>query len=230
MAEVVVALDVGSVAEAVRLADALPGLRWAKVGPSLYVEDGPRLVRELTDRGIRVFLDLKWHDIPTAVARVVGAAAERGIALATVHALGGREMLGAAVRAARGMRLAAVSVLTSHTARGYREAVGRPHVEVDAEVLRLARLAVECGVGALVASPREAAPLRAAVGAGCWIVTPGIRPPGAAPDDQRRTASPQQAVAAGATHLVVGRPIVCADEPALVYQQICEDVMTEEHA
>ncbi len=221
------ALDVASARAALRFADRLGGLTWAKVGPALYLQDGPALVRELIERGIRVFLDLKWHDIPTTVAGAVGAAARLGVELATVHAGGGRAMLRAAVAAGTGIRIAGVTVLTSHDAQSYGDVIGRRGLQVEEEVTRLARLAAECGVGALVASPREARQVRTVVGADCWIVTPGIRLPGAPADDQRRTATPAEAVAAGATHLVVGRPIVCADEPRAVYEELCHAAATQ---
>lgn len=227
VAEVVVALDVASVEGALRLVDQLPGLRWAKVGPMLFVRDGPALVRELRGREIQVFLDLKWHDIPHAVAEAVRAAAELGVGLASVHAIGGRRMLEAAVAASAGVRLAAVSVLTSHDEAEYREAVGGEMAGDDgiaAEVLRLVRLAVSAGVDAVVASPHEVAAVRALVGPDRWIVVPGIRPSGVPDGDQRRTAGPAAVAAAGATHLVVGRAITRAERPGEVYQRLCASV------
>lgn len=224
MAEIVVALDLPTPVEALALCDRLPGLRWAKLGPGLVVQDGPGLLRELVAREVRVFLDLKWHDIPDTVAAAARAAAQAGVALATAHALGGPEMIRAACAAAGRMRLAAVTVLTSHDAPGYAEAVGRPDVAAEDEVARLARLALAAGAAALVASPREARRLRDLAGPDVWIVTPGIRLPGAALHDQRRTATAGEAVAAGATHLVVGRPITGADDPAGVYQDLCDAI------
>ncbi len=233
MAEVVLALDLASGPDALLLVDRLPGLGWAKVGPMLFLSDGPVLVRELTSRGVKVFLDLKWHDIPSAVAGAVRAATEQGVALATVHALGGRVMLEAAAAAAGGaMRLVAVSVLTSHTAEDYWGALGRRDgSDVADEVVRLARMAIDAGVDGVVASPLEVAAVRQAVGPDRWIVVPGIRPAGVGvgarhassvpANDQSRTATPEEAVAAGATHLVVGRPITQAKNPREVYQEIC---------
>ncbi len=239
MAEVVLALDLASGPDALLLVDRLPGLRWAKVGPMLFLRDGPALVRELTSRGVKVFLDLKWHDIPSSVAGAVRAAGEHGVALATVHALGGRAMLEAAAAAPGGaMRLVAVSVLTSHTAEDYWGALGRrDRSDVADEVVRLARMAVDAGIDGVVASPLEVAAVRQALGPDRWIVVPGIRPASvrarrASPvharhassvpaNDQSRTATPEEAVAAGATHLVVGRPITRAKNPREVYEQIC---------
>lgn len=223
MAEVIVALDLPTADDALRLVDQLPGLRWAKVGPVLFVREGPALVRELKARGVSVFLDLKWHDIPTTVAEAARQAAALEVDLATVHALGGSAMLEAAVGAAGALRLAAVTVLTSHTRETYAEVVGREEAsEVLSEVVRLARLAVGAGVGALVTSPHEAAAVAEVAGPDRWLVVPGIRPAGSAADDQQRAATPREAVAAGATHLVVGRPVTRAEHPAAVYQELCE--------
>ncbi len=223
MAEVIVALDVGSAREALELVDLLPGLRWAKVGPVLFVREGPPLVRELQERGVQVFLDLKWHDIPNTVAEAARGAEGLGVKLATVHALGGGAMMEAAAQAAGQMRLAAVTVLTSHSPGGYWDTVGRPgEPDVEAEVQRLSRLAVDSGVGAVVTSPREVAAVRKIAGPDRWLVVPGIRPAGAAADDQRRTADPAAAVQAGATHLVVGRPITRSEDPRVVYESIVE--------
>lgn len=224
MAEVIVALDVDSADEALALVDRLPNLRWIKVGPRLFLRHGPAVIAELKNRGVSVFLDLKWHDIPTAVAGAVSGARDLGVDLATVHASGGREMLQAAVGARGSMRLAAVSVLTSHTPEGYAEATGRDSVDLQKEVSRLAGLAMATGIGAVVASPWELGTLRQVIPDGTWLVVPGIRPPGAHLGDQHRTADPRAAAEAGATHLVVGRPIIRSDKPEVVYQQICETV------
>ncbi len=223
MAEVILALDVASRDEALAMVDRLPGLAWAKVGPVLFVREGPALVSELQQRGVRVFLDLKWHDIPHTVAEAARGAADLGVSLATVHALGGRAMLEAAWEASGSMRLAAVTVLTSHAPPEFWETVGRPGPdELSGEVERLARLAVDAGVGALVCSPLEVETLRAMAGPDRWMVVPGIRPAGSQADDQRRSADPAAAVRAGATHLVVGRPILRAEDPRAVYESICE--------
>ncbi len=224
MAEIIVALDVSSEDEALHLVDRLPDLRWAKIGPMLFLKAGTALIRVLKDRGVKVFLDLKWCDIPHAVSGAVETARELGVDLATVHALGGSEMLRAAAGAKGSMRLAAVTVLTSHTQESFAEAVGRDTVELHQEVSRLARLAVASGIGAVVVSPWELGTMRSAVPRGTWLVVPGIRPPGAELGDQRRTADPKSAAEAGATHLVVGRPIIRSDQPEVVYQQICEAV------
>jgi orotidine-5'-phosphate decarboxylase len=223
MAELIVALDHDDGDAALRLVDRLPGVRWVKVGATLYVREGPAVVTALRERGIRVFLDLKWYDIPHQVAGAVRAAAGLGVELATVHALGGVEMLGAAAAAAGGMRLVAVTVLTSHTAATYGEAVGRIPTDMAAETRRLAELAVHAGLDGVVSAAGEVAALRRALGPGPWLVVPGIRPAGAPADDQRRTAGAREAVDAGATHLVVGRPITGAADPIRVYEAMCKE-------
>jgi orotidine-5'-phosphate decarboxylase len=224
VAEVIVALDVPSRAAARRLLDALPGLGWVKIGPMLLLAGGLDLIAELKDRGIRVFLDLKWHDIPHAVAGAVAGAARLGVDLVTVHALGGEEMVRAAVRARGTTRVAGVTVLTSHTEASLAAALGRSEVDLEAEVARLAGMLVSVGVDAIVASPQEIATVRAVAGPAIWIVVPGIRPPGTESGDQRRVATPAAAAAAGASHLVVGRPILEAKNPGQVYQAICEAI------
>lgn len=224
MAEIIVALDLESTDEALRLVDQLDGLRWAKVGSVLFVRSGPSVVHALRDRGIEVFLDLKWHDIPSTVARAAAGAAELGVGLVTVHALGGPAMVKAAVAAAGETRVAAVTVLTSHLSAPFGDSSGRPARDLRAEVVRLAQVGLRAGAGAIVASPLEVAAVRGAVGPAPWVVVPGIRWPGAAADDQRRTATPQEALAAGATHLVVGRPLTRAQMPRTVYEELCEVV------
>jgi orotidine-5'-phosphate decarboxylase len=220
MAELIVAFDLSSGREALSLADRLPGLRWAKVGPVLYVREGPVLVREFTARGVRVFLDLKWHDIPHTVAGAVTAARELGVSLATVHCLGGRAMLEAAVAAAGDLPLVGVTVLTSHDAAALAQVLGRGVPDLGVEVERLARVAVDAGLRGVVASGQELALLRTALGPDPWIVVPGIRSPDEGAGDQVRTVSPADAVRGGASHLVVGRPITAAADPAAAYGRI----------
>ena len=224
MAEVIVAFDVPTDSEAFRLADTLPDLRWAKIGPTLFLRHGAGVIEEFRKRGIKIFLDLKWHDIPNTVAGAVRAARELCVDLASIHALGGAEMLAAAAAASGPVRLAAVSVLTSHTSVSYGEAVGRSDVDVRTEVARLVRLAAANAIDAFVTSPREVDAMRASVAPEAWLVVPGIRMAGGDPGDQKRVADSRTAVRAGATHLVVGRPIIGADRPDVVYNQICEEI------
>jgi orotidine-5'-phosphate decarboxylase len=220
MAELIVAFDLGSGKEALTLADRLPTMRWAKIGSALFVREGPALVREFTARRVRVFLDLKWHDIPSTVERAVGAARDLGVSMATVHCLGGHDMLVAAVRAAGEVPLVGVTVLTSHSSADLEQIVGRGVPDMGLEGERLARIALEAGLRGVVAGGREIGIVRGALGQGPWIVVPGVRLAGDSKDDQARTVTPPEAVRLGATHLVVGRPITRAADPAVVYQQI----------
>lgn len=212
MAEIVVALDVESGAAAERLLDALPDATWVKVGSVLMGREGPLFLARLRARGLRVFLDLKWHDIPNTVAGAVAGARDAGVAMATVHTLGGARMMEAAAAAAGEVAIVGVTVLTSHDPAGYGSAVGRSEVDLEREVERLARTAVSAGLAGIVCSPRELRVVRPVVGAG-KLVVPGIRGPADAAGDQVRTATPAEAAVAGATHLVVGRPIIAAADP-----------------
>jgi orotidine-5'-phosphate decarboxylase len=224
MAEVIVALDLPGGSEALRLLDGLPEARWVKVGSMLMTREGPDLIRVLTERGLRVFLDLKWHDIPNTVAEAVTSARALGVAMATIHTLGGAAMMEAAARAAGGrVALVGVTVLTSHDPAGYARAVGRGKVDLAAEVERQSGEAMGAGLGGVVCSPQEVARVRARVGPDAWIVVPGIR--GRAEDrgDQARVATASEAVAAGATHLVVGRPILLAADPSAAFRGLLEE-------
>jgi len=215
--ELCVALDLPTPDDALRLVDAIgrPGL-WYKVGPVLFVKDGPALVRTLVARGLRVFLDLKWHDIPNTVAGAAAAAAELGASLATVHLAGGGDMLTAAVRgrADGALRLVGVGVLTSFSAADYSAVVGREVADIAAEQARFARAALGTGLDGFVCAVAEAGALRRLAGPQALLVTPGIRRAGESAGDQQRTATPADAVRAGADLLVVGRPITSAADPA----------------
>ncbi len=224
MAELIVAFDLPSGREALDLAARLPDLGWVKIGPMLHVREGPALVREFTARGVRVFLDLKWHDIPSVVAGAVEAARAQGVAMATVHTMGGPAVLAAAAQAAGAVALLGVTVLTSHSAGDFERVVGRGVPDLGFEAERLGRLAVAAGLRGVVASGHELALLRAALGPEPWIVVPGVRAPGDAADDQARTIAAPDAVRAGATHLVVGRPITRAADPRGVYQRLVESL------
>ncbi len=232
MAELIVALDLPSGRQALTLTERLPGVRWVKVGPVLYVSEGPALVRELTARGLRVFLDLKWHDIPHVVTGAVAAARELGVAMATVHCLGGSVMLQAAVRAGgagggggdgeSALALVGVTVLTSHDSAALEQVLGRGVPDLGFEAERLARTALQAGLRGVVASGQELGLLREALGADAWIVVPGIRFPDDGKDDQVRTVTPEAAVRMGATHLVVGRPITAAADPRGAFERLME--------
>ena len=221
----VVALDVPTPQEAAALVERLAGLAGMfKVGSQLFTAGGPELVRGLVARGEKVFLDLKYHDIPNTVAGAVSAACQLGVSLVDVHSLGGRAMMEAAVGAmpAMGTRLLAITVLTSHDAGGLDE-LGVAG-EVTDTVRRLARLAHAAEVDGVVASPQEVPIVRDACGKDFFVVTPGIRPAGARAGDQARSATPAAALKAGADLLVVGRPIIEAPDPAAAARAILREM------
>ena len=223
MAEIVVALDLPGGTEALRLLDQLPGARWVKIGPILTTREGSALVRTLIDRGHSVFLDLKWHDIPNTVAGAVRAARDLGVAMATVHTVGGAAMMAAAAEAAGGqVAIVGVTVLTSHDEVSYGRAVGRERVNLEAEVERHARAAMDAGLAGIVCSPREISRVRPIVGDG-RIVVPGIRRDTDSSGDQVRVATAATAAGVGATHLVVGRPVLEAADPAAAYRALLEE-------
>ena len=223
MAELIVAFDMTSGRDALAMAGRLAGLRWAKIGSMLYSREGPALVKEFTQRGIRVFLDLKWHDIPNIIASAVEAARELGVSMATVHCLGGRNMLTAAAAASGAdLALVGVTVLTSHDAAELEGILGRGVPDIGFEAERLARTAVQLGLRGVVTSGREVGIVREALGPEPWIVVPGIRASGDPADDQVRTIEPAEAVRRGATHLVVGRPISAARDPVAAYRRLVE--------
>jgi orotidine-5'-phosphate decarboxylase len=223
MTEIILALDVAGAAEARQMLDRLPQLRWVKVGSVLFTAAGPALVAECESRGLAIFLDLKWHDIPNTVAGSVRAACGLGVAMVTVHTLGGPDMLAAAVEAAAGrVQVVGVTALTSHDAASFATVVGRPVPDVGIEVARLAGMARKAGLDGVVCSPRDVAAVSAILGTGRAIVVPGIRRPGDQPGDQARAATPVEAIRAGATHLVVGRPILEDSDPAEVLGELLE--------
>ncbi|MFZ3263874.1 MAG: orotidine-5'-phosphate decarboxylase [Terriglobales bacterium] len=213
----IVALDVSNVAAARKIVAAVGDSALAyKVGVQLYTAEGPPIVRELVGSGLRVFLDLKYHDIPNTVGAAVHEAALLGVNMLTVHASGGGRMLGAAADAARRSNPAplvlAVTVLTSLDDADLRTLGVRGGVQD--QVLRLAALAMANGCQGVVASAQECAALREEFGNDLVIVTPGVRPAGSGHDDQARVVTPAEAIAAGATYIVVGRPITEARDPA----------------
>ncbi|HTX42839.1 MAG TPA: orotidine-5'-phosphate decarboxylase [Acidobacteriaceae bacterium] len=222
----IVALDYPDAAPALELTERLGDVcSWYKVGLELYLADGNGIVEELRRRGYHVFLDLKLHDIPNTVARAVRSVAETGAEMLTVHAAGGPAMLQAAAEAAssvqHGPRLLAVTVLTSMDA-GQLAATGVAGSPAE-QVLRLAEMASGAGIDGFVASAEETAAMRRRF-PGATLVVPGIRPAGAAVGDQKRTATPTAALAAGASFLVVGRPITQAADPAAAAQAIASEM------
>jgi orotidine-5'-phosphate decarboxylase len=220
---IIVALDGMAPEQAMAFTQSVPELRWVKVGLELFVAGGPAVVQQLRDQGKRVFLDLKFHDIPASMAGACSSAARLGAELITVHALGAAQAAALESAAAAGLAaptLLAVTVLTSwEQARFASElAIGE---SLAAYVPRLAQLAAVAGIGGCVCSPLEVAALRAAHPEPFALVTPGIRPAGAALGDQQRVLTPAQAVAAGASQLVIGRPITAAPDPAADFAACC---------
>jgi orotidine-5'-phosphate decarboxylase len=224
MSELILALDLPRGADAFPLLDRLPDLRWVKVGPIVMTREGPGFIRQLIGRGLKVFLDLKWHDIPNTVAGAVTAAREIGVSMATVHTLGGQPMLqSAAVAAGTDLDLVGVTVLTSHEPGQYAGVVGRSDVDLSREVERLALVAVEAGLRGVVCSALEVSVLRRRLGPDPYIVVPGIRRRSDPVGDQARVATAKDASDNGATHLVVGRPLLLAPDPTAAFQDFMKE-------
>ena len=219
-APIAVALDAPDAETAARWAQAVtPHVAVVKVGLELFCRTGPSIVQSVRGAsGAELFLDLKLHDIPNTVAGAARSVARLKPRYLTVHASGGADMVRAAVEAAEGVTIAAVTVLTSLDEAGL-DQVGLAGPSLDA-VKRLAVLAVGAGAGALVCSPREVAAVRSEVGPGVVLITPGVRPAGADAQDQARVATPEQALADGADLLVIGRPITGAADPGAAAARI----------
>jgi orotidine-5'-phosphate decarboxylase len=220
---IIIALDFAEPADALALVNRLePGSCRLKVGKELFTRSGPVLVEQLVRRGFDVFLDLKFHDIPNTVASACHAAADLGVWMLNVHALGGARMLEAArdgiERSSATPLLIAVTILTSMDEPDL-QAVGLAGSPAD-NVLRLAALARDHGVDGVVCSPRETQALRARMGGDFLLVTPGIRPAGSAGDDQRRVTTPREALLNGSSYLVIGRPVTRADDPVSVLRML----------
>jgi orotidine-5'-phosphate decarboxylase len=227
-AQLIVALDIPDPHRIAALVDRMPpAVNWYKVGLELFAAGGPHALRPLTDHGKQVFLDLKLHDIPRTVARAVRAAAGHGAAMLTVHAGGGHNMLRAAAEAAatagpRRPKLLAVTTLTSLAPDDLtRLGIHRPLKE---HTLALGRMAVDAGIDGLVCSVHEAADFRRLLGSRPLLVTPGVRPAGNEAGDQKRVATPADAVKAGADFLVVGRPILEAADPRAAAENILREM------
>ena len=225
--QLIVALDVPTQADAASLVTRLgESVHTYKVGLELYTSEGPRVVRHLVASGKKVFLDLKCHDIPNTVAAAVRQAARLDVSMLTVHAAGGPKMLAAASRAAREnsqeLKVLAVTVLTSLNDEDL-ESTGIPG-GVKEQVLRLASVALVAGCHGVVSSAQEVRLLRTSLGREFLAVTPGVRPQGTAPGDQARVVTPAEAIAAGATHIVVGRPIIASADPVREVEKIQREI------
>lgn len=225
--ELIVVLDVDTRSEVETIVNACTGCQWFKVGSQLFTREGPAIVRLLHDAGKSVFLDLKYHDIPNTVSHAVAAAADLGVGLLTLHALGGCTMIAEARKIVEkeNTRLLAVTILTSHSDETLSRELGLQERADDA-VPRLAAQSVDAGAHGIVCSPREIARVREAVGPAPLIVTPGIRPAWSSRDDQVRVMTPADAVAAGADMLVIGRPILKHPNPAEAVARIKEEMST----
>jgi orotidine-5'-phosphate decarboxylase len=226
--ELIVALDVQTSDMVKQLVDSLPPeVTWYKVGLELFTAEGPAALQYLRKKNKKIFLDLKLHDIPNTVAAAVASAARHGVAMLTLHAGGGREMLKAAVQSARKAdsstpKLVAVTTLTSLAQSDLLE-LGITRSLAD-HTLALGEMAISAGVDGLVCSPHEARAFRDKLGKGPILVTPGIRPAGADVADQKRVATPEAAIKAGASFLVVGRPITQAPDPTTAAKDILREI------
>ena len=230
--QLIVALDVSSASQAQQIVGSLgDAVSFYKVGMQLYTAEGPAIVRELVGSGRRVFLDLKYHDIPNTVGSAVREAGRLGVSLLTVHGAGGSKMLRAATEAARdsnpAMKVVAVTVLTSMDEEDLNEIM---HGNLEEQVVHLAGLALKAGCHGVVSSAREVRSLRTRLGNDFLVVTPGVRPAGAAHGDQARVVTPAEAIAAGSTHLVVGRPITAAANPVEEAKKIIQEIEYATHA
>jgi len=224
--QLIVALDVSSAAQAQKIVTALgESVTFYKVGMQLYTAEGPGIVRDLIRAGRRVFLDLKYHDIPNTVGAAVREAGKLGVSLLTVHGSGGSKMLRAATEAAResnpALKVIAVTVLTSMDQDELNEIM---QGNLEEQVVHVAGLALKAGCHGVVSSAREVRALRTRMGNDFLVITPGVRPAGAAHGDQARVVTPAEAIAAGSTHLVVGRPITAAPNPAREAEKIIQEI------
>ncbi|MEM9163506.1 MAG: orotidine-5'-phosphate decarboxylase [Cyanobacteria bacterium P01_F01_bin.4] len=229
---IIVPLDVASEGDAIASLNRLPQVTFWKVGLELFVSCGPTILKHLKDRQKRIFLDLKFHDIPNTMAGACRAAGRYGVDLVTVHATAGKIALQAAQAAAlegataagcAPPTLLAITVLTSITPRALAFELKLP-LELTDYALQMALLAQESGLGGIVCSPQEAEQLRRILGDDCLLVCPGVRPAWANLGDQKRTLTPAQAIKAGVDYLVIGRPITQAADPKAAFEKICEEI------
>lgn len=237
--KLIIALDVDTRDEALKLVDQLWNVVGAfKIGMQLYNAEGPKIVKEIHDLGGKVFVDLKFHDIPNTVDKASRVVARQGVLMFNVHAAGGLDMMrGAAVAAEEVAHqlnipkplVIAVTVLTSFAQQAFEQEVGIPRL-IEHQVVEWAKLAKTAGLDGVVASPREIVPIREACGTDFHIVTPGVRPTWAAANDQKRVMTPGEAVKAGATYLVIGRPITGDNNPREAAERIVEEMEAGKNA
>lgn len=230
--KLIVALDVGNLKAAESLVETLyPSVKLFKVGSQLFTKEGPKAVEAIRRKGAKVFLDLKFHDIPNTITQASKSAAALGVFMFNVHALGGYDMMKAAVDAVKSApralkearpKVLAVTILTSMDEKNLKN-IGITD-NVESAVLKLAKLAKEAGLDGVVASAAEVAMIKREFGKDFLIVTPGVRPLWAAKDDQKRVATPREAIENGADYIVVGRPIIEADDPLKAAEKILEEI------
>ena len=228
----IVALDLNSEAKAIKMVEKLKNdVRFFKVGLELFSYCGPKIVDKIMEMGLEVFLDLKFHDIPNTALKAAVAATRLEVYMFNLHALGGYEMMKNSARAARDEaerlslrrpKILAVTILTSMDENGLKK-VGL-NANIKGEVLKLAKLAKEAGLDGVVASPQEAKSIREAMGKDFLIVTPGVRPVAADSGDQKRVATPREAIKSGASFIVVGRPVIEAKDPAQAVRSILKEI------
>ncbi|MDJ0511512.1 MAG: orotidine-5'-phosphate decarboxylase [Crocosphaera sp.] len=225
--KIIVPLDVPSQEAAIALVDKLPQVTFWKVGLELFVACGPDILKQLKDRQKKIFLDLKFHDIPNTVAGACRSASNYGVDLLTLHATAGKNALKAATQAIADSpsppKLLAITLLTSLNSRDLAFDLKIP-LELPEYALQMALLAQESGINGAVCSPQEVAQLRQVCGKDFILVCPGVRPTWAQTGDQKRVMTPKKALAAGANYLVIGRPITMADDPVVAWNRIIDEV------
>jgi orotidine-5'-phosphate decarboxylase len=226
---IIVPLDVPTLEDAIALLDTLPQVSFWKVGLELFVSAGPPILKILKERQKRIFLDLKFHDIPNTVAGACRSASTYGVDLLTLHATAGRQALQAATAAIAGQdsppKLLAITLLTSLNSRELAFDLKIP-LELPEYALQMALLAKESGIDGAVCSPQEVAQLRQVCGDDFLLVCPGVRPSWSGAGDQRRVMTPEAAIKAGANYLVIGRPITASANPIAAWERICEELAT----
>jgi orotidine-5'-phosphate decarboxylase len=225
--QIIVPLDVPTLEDAIALLDQLPDVTFWKVGLQLFVSEGGKILNILKERQKKIFLDLKFHDIPNTVAGACVSAQKYGVDLLTLHSSAGRKALQGAVKALEGLhptpKLLAISLLTSINSRELALDLKIP-LELPEYALNMALMAKECGIDGAVCSPLEVAQMRQICGEDFLLVCPGVRPSWAEKQDQQRVMTPSEAIKAGASYLVIGRPITQAPNPQTAWKRICEEL------